>query len=342
MLLAEKRLRTIVREMLLNEAAKPKKIVIKLGDARVFSNGKFRISQYDPTIRQINKLVDQDKKNYTMKVLNQLTMTFFKNKKGELKPVAAKGDNPYKNISDAYFSYAEKYASTGDTKISTDHANMSMISDITDDDKPSGPKALVRKDPNDPGKGYKIVSIGLTKDAEVPSVGFKNAVIGGKKVSGEVSLSDIFKDVYLNDKLLKVGSGQKWIKGDKSPEAQMEWIQVKTLQGLLISAGYAKGLFTKTDGDFGPNTKKAVERFQRALKLKVDGKVGQQTASALNPKVVGKNIPITGMGKLSAETLKKLGITVEKKGGDSESQGEQKEKAEKEKPKKEKSEKPSA
>lgn len=313
MLLTEKRLRKIVREMLLNEGVKPKKIVISTGDVRTFPGGKFEINQYDPVIMQINKFVDEDKKNYAMKVLEQLKMTFIKNKEGKVNPVAAEGDHPYKDISSAYFKYASEYASLGDATKAAEFANMSMIPDITDKDKPSGPKALVRKDPTNPYRGYEIVSTGMKKGADVPTIPFKNAIINGEKVSGEVAISDIFQDLYVNNKVLKNGSGRKWIKGDKSAAAQSEWIQVKVLQGLLISAGYAKGLFDKTDGDFGPKTKKAVENMQRDLKLKVDGKVGQQTASALNPNVSAQNIPITGAGKLKPETLKKLGFKVQAK-----------------------------
>ncbi|EWC52158.1 carboxypeptidase [Xanthomonas citri pv. glycines str. 8ra] len=59
--------------------------------------------------------------------------------------------------------------------------------------------------------------------------------------------------------------------------------QVKQLQGQLAQLG-ATGRDDKAlqaDGDFGGNTKFAVEQFQRAHGLQVDGVVGQQTQAAL-------------------------------------------------------------
>ncbi|WP_254850207.1 peptidoglycan-binding domain-containing protein, partial [Xanthomonas citri] len=58
---------------------------------------------------------------------------------------------------------------------------------------------------------------------------------------------------------------------------------VKQLQGQLAQLG-ATGRDDKAlqaDGDFGGNTKFAVEQFQRAHGLQVDGVVGQQTQAAL-------------------------------------------------------------
>jgi len=54
--------------------------------------------------------------------------------------------------------------------------------------------------------------------------------------------------------------------------------QVKVLQRALHSLGYSTG---KIDGDYGPATQAAVERFQRSLRLTPDGIVGQQTLRAL-------------------------------------------------------------
>jgi peptidoglycan hydrolase-like protein with peptidoglycan-binding domain len=60
-------------------------------------------------------------------------------------------------------------------------------------------------------------------------------------------------------------------------------IGVETLQRQLIQAGYTgkDGQPLKPDGDFGPNTKHAVEELQRAHGLQVDGKAGMDSLRAL-------------------------------------------------------------
>lgn len=56
------------------------------------------------------------------------------------------------------------------------------------------------------------------------------------------------------------------------------------LQAELNTLGYkdARGQALQVDGDFGPNTRFAVEAFQRDHQLTVDGKVGPQTQGALD------------------------------------------------------------
>lgn len=56
-------------------------------------------------------------------------------------------------------------------------------------------------------------------------------------------------------------------------------LDVQLVQTLLRDAGFNPG---KIDGKFGPGTKAAVESFQKARGLKVDGKVGYQTLKALS------------------------------------------------------------
>ena len=59
--------------------------------------------------------------------------------------------------------------------------------------------------------------------------------------------------------------------------------QVKQLQGQLAQLGAVgrDGKPLKPDGDFGGNTKYAVEQFQREHGLQIDGDAGQQTQAAL-------------------------------------------------------------
>jgi peptidoglycan hydrolase-like protein with peptidoglycan-binding domain len=60
--------------------------------------------------------------------------------------------------------------------------------------------------------------------------------------------------------------------------------QVEVLQRALNSLGYSVG---KPDGDYGPATQTAVEKFQAAKGLAQDGVVGQQTLAALQAALSG-------------------------------------------------------
>ena len=55
---------------------------------------------------------------------------------------------------------------------------------------------------------------------------------------------------------------------------------VKWLQERLINLGYSVGP-SKIDGSFGPDTRKAVKKFQKDYGLKVDGYVGKNTYKKL-------------------------------------------------------------
>ena len=53
---------------------------------------------------------------------------------------------------------------------------------------------------------------------------------------------------------------------------------VRDMQSKLKSKGYYKG---KVDGKFGPETRRAVRKFQEAIGITVDGKPGDRTLTAL-------------------------------------------------------------
>jgi hypothetical protein len=61
--------------------------------------------------------------------------------------------------------------------------------------------------------------------------------------------------------------------------------QVKTLQRALASLGYSPG---KVDGDYGPSTQAAVEKFQTSAKITADGIVGPETLKALQTALANK------------------------------------------------------
>jgi hypothetical protein len=72
--------------------------------------------------------------------------------------------------------------------------------------------------------------------------------------------------------------GMKLLRGEGDPAL------VEELQQALSKAGYDPG---PADGTFGPLTEAAVVAFKEANGLSVDGRVGPETASALNSAVAG-------------------------------------------------------
>lgn len=86
--------------------------------------------------------------------------------------------------------------------------------------------------------------------------------------------------------LLEAGSGYQQVGG--SP-------RVRTLQRELLRFGFAPG---PIDGLYGPLTTAAVERFQSAHDLSVDGIVGSRTQATLSALAHGDMVPGMGYGQV--------------------------------------------
>jgi len=63
-------------------------------------------------------------------------------------------------------------------------------------------------------------------------------------------------------------------------------LNIPMVQKVLKKAGYNPG---STDGEFGPKTKEAVMKFQKAHDLKADAKIGYKTLTALSKYVTPAN-----------------------------------------------------
>ena len=165
-------------------------------------------------------------------------------------------------------------------------ASVSAAEDVPEDAPEKKEKVLVHSPTRDGGPSDpRIATAGHGKEAEVFTVGADGQ---------SISYTDAMKDILAGKKMLKAGQGGDAFKTSEDEAKKTIWRQIKIIQGLLISAGYAKGLFSKPTGYFGSKTKSAVLKMQTALKLARDGIVGRQTAAAFNPKVTGSKVPITG------------------------------------------------
>jgi peptidoglycan hydrolase-like protein with peptidoglycan-binding domain len=133
--------------------------------------------------------------------------------------------------------------------------------------------------------------------------GAKEAVTGGRVIrdSNGTSNYDYLHDITRNRDGLNQLMGQDVKRQPADPAkapstgATSETVlkqdahgqAVSKLQGNLATLGYvdAKGKALGVDGQFGPDTKRAVEAFQHDHHLTVDGKVGPQTQKALDAQI---------------------------------------------------------
>lgn len=90
-------------------------------------------------------------------------------------------------------------------------------------------------------------------------------------------------------------SGKEYVETDYTPTVitivltyGMSGDEVKELQENLITLGYDCGP-DGADGDFGPNTLKAVRAFQKDKALSIDGEVGDLTQAAIKEALKKKN-----------------------------------------------------
>jgi len=74
--------------------------------------------------------------------------------------------------------------------------------------------------------------------------------------------------------------------GTRALRARSFGLDVSVLQFLLTSKGFYEG---PLDGYFGPWTQRALRRFQRSVRLSVDGVVGPRTVTAL---ALGNRVPV--------------------------------------------------
>lgn len=108
---------------------------------------------------------------------------------------------------------------------------------------------------------------------------------------------------YDNDNTApKVDDDGKTEFGHRTLKKGMEGMDVKSLQEALIDLGYSCGRYG-ADGEFGSATQDAVEAFQFANNLEVDGIVGEQTFELIKRLLVDDGDPVDNT------KLKKIRVT---------------------------------
>lgn len=105
----------------------------------------------------------------------------------------------------------------------------------------------------------------------------KSTVMEGRLDSLEEKLDLISQKQLEIEKSYEALTTQKKGASDTVPLAAQTMTD-KDIQIALRNAGFYNG---SIDGKIGPNTKKAVEEFQKAHKLKPDGIIGAKTKSLL-------------------------------------------------------------
>jgi peptidoglycan hydrolase-like protein with peptidoglycan-binding domain len=85
--------------------------------------------------------------------------------------------------------------------------------------------------------------------------------------------------------------------GDRTLRLGDKGTDVKQLQRLLNITG----IKTKSDGQFGPGTKTAVQRFQRSARLAPSGTAGRKTISALRRASGGSAAQVVGSGGIASD-----------------------------------------
>ena len=102
------------------------------------------------------------------------------------------------------------------------------------------------------------------------------------KVGGRVIEGNTDGDGMLHEKVPLTAMKARLDIGNLSLKLELAALDpVHTLtgiQGRLANLGYYRGF---VDGDFGPRTKRAIERFQADSQIKVDGRVGPVTRQKL-------------------------------------------------------------